>query len=67
LDELSLKSIKGTADRNYFENQRNLRKFESIAYDLDFVNFQQLKLEQIKLEKLDRHTLERLKGQDKIV
>jgi hypothetical protein len=52
--------------RKLFKNQRNIRIIDTDLEDLDFLNFQQLKLEQVTLLKLDKRTLKCLKGQDKI-
>jgi hypothetical protein len=69
LDELSLRSIKGSSmiDAKLFENQRNIKFLDLYQVDLDVLNFQQLKLERVSLENLDEHTLKYWKGQDKIV
>jgi hypothetical protein len=69
LTDLSLKFMDDSPNGKCFENQRNLRKiqlWDSSKNCLEYLNFQQLKLEEIWLEKPDEKTLEYLKGQDKI-
>jgi Leucine-rich repeat (LRR) protein len=67
LDELSLMWIDDLEIcRCYFKNQRKLKKIHIILRHLHNFDFKKTKLEHVSLKKLDRHTLKRLKGQDKI-